>query len=135
MVLVDLAVVHSDRGELAAAQGTLEVALALGRDTTDPQVTGRALATLGELRRRIGDLVGARAALEEATALLRPFGSPEALGEALCNLARLEAEERRPAVAAAWVREAGGVADALGAGPDAPLRRRLAEVGALVRER
>jgi DNA-binding CsgD family transcriptional regulator len=78
------AIASAARGQslLAAAQGDLDTALAAAEDAVArweqlemPIEVGRALVSLGQVRRRRGERRGAREALERAVVLLRSIGA------------------------------------------------------------
>jgi DNA-binding CsgD family transcriptional regulator len=75
------------------AETYVQEALALSRELGDKNRTARALAHLGEIRRRQGDLTQARAVCTEGVLLPGEAGHRHAMGWNLIGLAKVAADE------------------------------------------
>lgn len=88
----DIALVYAAQGRFAEAEGLAREALERARAQGNLWSAGKALDTLGELRRARGDHEGALAARRDALAAWRRLGVPDRIEHTLCALRALTAQ-------------------------------------------
>jgi tetratricopeptide (TPR) repeat protein len=117
-----------EQGRLEEARDHLEAALAIHREVGDRSYEGRTLGGLGLLLARQGSLEDADPIFTAGEELLRQVGPPSQLACLLARRYEAELEAGELARARASLSEAEALAAELGAGPDSPLGRWLAQL-------
>ncbi|MBI2568853.1 MAG: tetratricopeptide repeat protein [Candidatus Schekmanbacteria bacterium] len=98
-VLINLAHVLRDQGDVAAAVATMNDALALQREAGNRLLEGITLNNLATVHRDGGNFEEAQAVYEAALAIHREIGNLPAEAQTLANMAQLLAESGEPLVA------------------------------------
>jgi predicted ATPase/class 3 adenylate cyclase len=111
----NLGVLYVSLGDWAKAARTLETGESLQVQIGDLQNRALTLNNLGVLRQRMGEHKAARNDLETSLSIRRRLGDAWGIGQTLSNLARLFIVQSRFEDAAAFLKEALGMSDALGA--------------------
>lgn len=125
--LYNMGRVQKRQGRLDEARACFDAALALIRKGGDRVLEGLALGELGVLHARSGRPDECATCLDTGEALLRDIGQRRALAVLLSHRTEALASSDPPAARAALA-EAEQIAEAISAGPQSPLGRRIAEV-------
>jgi len=124
-ILGSLANILRDQGRMEEARTHLDQALAIHRAVGNRRAEGSMLGSLGELLAREGRFGEARELLRMGETLLREIGDQLGLANLLCDWVHAEVAGGDAGAASAALAAAESAADAIGAGPDSEVGRKI----------
>jgi len=132
VALGDLAKLLRGQGRIAEARTYLDQALAIDRAVGNRNAEGSVLGILGELAAMEGRFDEAREMLRQGESLLREVGDKLGLANLLCDRGRAEVAAGDFGAAITALAAAARAADAVGAGPDSEVGRRIVALREMV---